>query len=162
MMLSLIALALAAPGDVPVTMHGIGDLRVGLPVAELRRMGATQEENPLDEEGVDCSYWHLPDRDGLAFMVAGGRVVRIDIDNPVYRTASGAHVGMSEAEVRAIYGATMRVEPHPYTGPEGHYLIYRARSEPYGLIFSTNYENGQTEGLRVGLWRYVQLIEGCS
>jgi hypothetical protein len=95
-------------------------------------------------------------------MVVGGRVVRIDIENPAYRTVSGAHVGMREGEVRAIYGAAMRVEPHPYTGPEGHYLIYRARAEPYGLIFATDYQNGRTDGLRVGLWPYVQLIEGCS
>jgi hypothetical protein len=161
MMLGPIALALAVPATPPVTLHGIGGLRVGLTVAELRRMGATQDENPLEDEG-DCNYWHLPGRDGLAFMVVGGRVVRIDIENPAYRTVSGAHVGMSEAQVRAIYGAAMRVEPHPYTGPEGHYLVYRARAEPYGLIFATNYENGQIEGLRVGLWRYVQLIEGCS
>jgi len=162
MMLSLLALALTAPGEIPVTLHGIGDLRIGLPVAELRRRGATREENPLEEEGVDCAYWRLPGRDGLAFMVAGGRVVRVDIDDAAYRTASGAHVGMSEAEIRAIYGAAMRVEPHPYTGPEGHYLIYRARSEPYGLIIETSYEDSRAERMRVGLWRYVQLIEGCS
>jgi hypothetical protein len=161
MMLALIALALAMPAEAPVTLHGIGDLRIGLTVAALRRMGATEEENPLGDEG-DCNYWRLPGRDGLAFMVVGGRVVRIDIENPAYRTVSGAHVGMREAEVRAIYGAAMRVEPHPYTGPEGHYLILRARAEPYGLIFATSYENGRTEGLRVGLWRYVQLIEGCA
>ena len=52
--------------------------------------------------------------------------------------------------------------PHPYTGPEGHYLVYRARAEPYGLIFETHYETGRAETMRVGLWTYVQLIEGCS
>jgi hypothetical protein len=161
MIAALIALALATPATPPVTLHGIGGLRIGLTVAELRRMGASEEENPLGDEG-DCNYWRLPGHDGLAFMVVGGRVVRIDIDNPAYRTASGAQVGMREAQVRAIYGAAMRVEPHPYTGPEGHYLIYRARAEPYGLIFATNYEDGRTESLRVGLWRYVQLIEGCA
>jgi hypothetical protein len=160
MMLSLIALALAAPGDTRVTLHGVGDLRVGLPLAALRRMGATAEENPPGDG--DCNYWHLPGREGLALMVVGGRVVRIDIESPAYRTASGARVGMREAEIRAIYGAALRVEPHPYTGPEGHYLIYRARAEPYGLILETNYETGRVGQLRVGLWRYVQLIEGCA
>jgi hypothetical protein len=155
----LIALALAAPAA-PVTMHGIGDLRVGLPVAELRRMGAVEDENPLEES--DCNYWHLPGRDGLALMVVGGRVVRIDIETAVYRTAAGARIGMSEAEVRALYGGALRVEPHPYTRPEGHYLIYRARAEPYGLIFETHYESGRVGQMRVGLWRYVQLIEGCA
>jgi len=158
MILALIALALA--GEQSVTLHGVGDLRIGMPAAELRQRGARMEPNPL-EEG-DCNYWYLPGRDGLAFMVVGGRVVRIDIQNSAYRTVSGAHVGMSEAEVRAIYGPAMRVEPHPYTGPEGHYLVYRARAEPYGLIFETHYETGRAETMRVGLWTYVQLIEGCS
>lgn len=56
----------------------------------------------------------------------------------------------------------MRVEPGPYTGPEGHYLVYRARGEPYGLIFATDPDSGRAIAFRVGLWDYVQLIEGCS
>lgn len=161
-MLTLIiaALALAEPWDAPMTMHGIGTLRIGTPVAELRRMGATGEAYP-DEE-VDCSYWRAPQWPGLAMMVSGGRVVRIETEDSRYRTASGARVGMSEAEIRALYGPAMRVEPHPYTGPEGHYLVYRARGEPYGLIVETNYETGRAGSIRVGRWRAVQLIEGCS
>jgi hypothetical protein len=158
MIATMIALALAA--EPPVTLHGIGDLRIGMPAAELRRRGGIEDPNPLDEG--DCNFWHLPGRDGLDFMVVGGRVVRIDIQSPGYRTQSGAHVGMSEAEVRALYGTAMRVEPHPYTGPEGHYLVYRARSKPYGMIFETHDETGRAETMRVGLWDYVQLIEGCA
>lgn len=69
---------------------------------------------------------------------------------------------MTEAEIRAIYGAAMQVEPHPYTGPEGHYLVYRARNEPYGMIVETNPETGRASSIRVGRWDAVQLIEGCS
>ncbi len=162
MMPALIAAAamLAEPWDEPLTMHGIGGLRIGTPVAALRAMGATEERYP-DEE-VDCAYWRAPRWPGLAMMASGGRVVRIETEDPRYRTASGARVGMAEAEIRAIYGRAMRVEPHPYTGPEGHYLIYRARAEPYGLIVETNYETGRAGSIRVGLWEAVQLIEGCS
>jgi len=156
----VILLAALAALTVPVTLHGVGELRVGMPLAQLQRMGAVMDENPLDDG--DCDYWHLHGRDGLALMVVGGRVVRIDIDNPAYHTVSGAHVGMREAEIRALYGAAMRVEPHPYTGPEGHYLVYRARGEPYGLIFATDYRTGRVDSFRIGLWRYVQLIEGCA
>jgi hypothetical protein len=93
-------------------------------------------------------------------MVVGGRLVRIDTDDPRYRTRSGARVGMSEREVRALYGAQLRVEPHPYTAPDGHYLVYRARSEPFGLIFET--DRGRVISFRVGYWENVQWIEGCS
>jgi hypothetical protein len=154
------ALALAEPWDAPLTMHGIGDLRIGTPVAALRAMGATGEAYPDPE--VDCSYWHAPNWPGLAMMVIGGRVVRIETDDPRYRTASGARVGMTEAEVRSIYGHAMRVEEDPYDGPEGHYLVYRARGEPYGLIIETSPETRRADSMRVGTWEAVQLIEGCS
>jgi hypothetical protein len=161
-MLELIAVALtfAEPWDAPMTMHGVGRLRIGTPVAALRRMGATGEAYP-DEE-VDCSYWRAPQWPGLAMMVSGGRVVRIETEDARYRTASGARVGMAEAEIRALCGSAMRVEPDPYDGPEGHYLIYQARDEPYGLIVETNPETGRADSIRVGTWRAVQLIEGCS
>ena len=160
MMIGLLAAALmAAPWDAPLTLHGIGGLRVGTPVAALRRMGATHEDYPDPE--VDCSYWQSPGWPGLMLMVSGGRVVRIETEDRRYRTASGARVGMTEAEIRLIYPG-MRVEPHPYTGPQGHYLVYRARGEPYGLILETDPDTGRVVQFRVGIWEAVQLIEGCS
>jgi hypothetical protein len=153
---------LAAVAASPVTLHGVGELRVGMPLAELRRMGAKEEFQ--SEDGVDCSYWTVP-REDVALMVSGRRVVRIDINNPKYRTPSGARVGMTEAEVRRIYGRALKVEPHPYTGPEGHYLVYRAKGEPYGMIFETepvDRKPARVVSFRVGLWKHVQLIEGCS
>ena len=161
-MLELIAAAamLADPWDAPLTMHGIGDLRIGTPVAALRAMGGTEERYP--DEDVDCAYWRTERWPGLAMMVSGGRIVRIETEDARYRTASGAGVGMTEAEITAIYGSAMRVEPHPYTGPEGHYLVYQARGEPYGMIVETDYETGRAGSIRVGLWEAVQLIEGCS
>ena len=152
------AAALSAPWDQPLTLHGIGPLRIGTPVAALRRMGATGEAYPDPE--VDCSYWRAPQWPGLAMMVSGGRVVRIETEDPRYRTASGARAGMTEAEIRRLYGAAMRVEPHPYTGPEGHYLVWRARREPYGLVVET--DGRVATQVRVGTWEAVQLIEGCS
>jgi hypothetical protein len=160
MILGLIAALAAAPWDSPMTYQGIGSLRIGMPVAALRRMGATGEDYP--DPDVDCSYWHTPRWPGLNMMVSGGRVVRIETEDRRYRTASGVRVGMTEAEIRRIYGPAMRVEPHPYTGPQGHYLILRARGAPYGLIVETDPDTGRATQFRVGLWQAVQLIEGCS
>lgn len=88
MMTALIAAAamLAEPWDAPLTMNGIGSLRIGTPVAALRAMGATGE--PYPEEEVDCAYWRAPQWPGLAMMASGGRVVRIETEDPRYRTAS--------------------------------------------------------------------------
>lgn len=159
MIAGLIAWTLAAaPWDAPLTLQGIGTLRVGTTVAQLRRMGARGENYP--DPDVDCSYWRAPRWPGLAMMVSGGRVVRIETEDRRYRTASGARIGMAEAEIRRRYGRAMRVQPHPYTGPEGHYLVYRARGAPYGLIVET--DGRRATQIRVGTWEAVQLIEGCS
>ena len=151
----------AALTAVPVSLHGMDDLRIGMPLSQLRQLGARQEHDE-SEEGVDCSYWTLPRRKGLALMVSSQRVVRIDIDSPAYRTLSGAHVGMSETEVRRIYRRALKVKAHPYTGPKGHYLVYRAQDEPFAMILATDYQTGKIDSFRVGLWTHVQLIEGCS
>jgi hypothetical protein len=158
--MSLFALALAgaAAGD-PVTLQGVGPLRVGMSLEALRsRFGATAEYEPDPES--DCSYWQSAAFPGLSMMVNSGRLVRIDIEDPRYRTRSGARVGMTEREIRAIYGAQMQVEEHPYTGPEGHYLVYQARSEPFSMIFET--DGNRADSFRVGYADYVSLIEGCS
>jgi hypothetical protein len=55
-------------------------------------------------------------------------------------------IGTSAADLRARDGSRMRVEPHPYMGPEGKYLTW----------------GGGARSVRVGCWRSVQLIKGCS
>ena len=157
----LVALALAgsAPAQV-MTLRGLGPLRIGLPAAELRARFRAVAGEPYPDPEVDCAYWTSPLYPGLQLMVSGGRLVRIETENERYRTPSGARVGMSEAAIRALYGRKMRIEPHPYMGPEGKYLIVRGRAEPLGLIVET--WDGKARSMRVGYWRSVQLIEGCS
>jgi hypothetical protein len=155
-----LALIAAAPAPEVMTLRGLGPLRIGLGVAELRgRFRAVPDEAHPDPE-VDCAYWTSPLYLGVSMMVAGGRLVRLETEDVRYRTPGGARVGMTESALRARYGARMRVEPHPYMGPEGKYLIVRAKNEPLGLIVET--WDGRARSLRVGYWRKVQLIEGCS
>ncbi|HYI48970.1 MAG TPA: hypothetical protein VEX35_10950 [Allosphingosinicella sp.] len=150
------ALAAAGPEEAPVTTRGIGALRIGMPAAALRRLGAEPAEAPETPGG--CHYWRVRSGDRIRLMVAGDRLVRIDITNPAYRTWSGAGVGMTEAEIRRIYGRALRVRPHPYDG--GRYLTYHRDGDPYGLIIETDPDN-RAAMMRVGYWRNVQWIEGC-
>ena len=154
------ALLAAAPAPEVMTLNGLGPLRIGLSEAQLRsRHRAAPEETAPDPE-VDCAYWSSPLYPGVAMMVSGGKLVRIETEDKRYRTPGGARVGLAESDLRARYGARMRVEEHPYMGPEGKYLIVRARGEPLGMIVET--WGGQARSIRVGTWRSVQLIEGCS
>jgi hypothetical protein len=148
-----------APGADAVTMQGIGPLRIGMPVETLRgRFGASPSEGQDADD--HCTYWSSPRHPNLGLMVVAGRLVRIDIDDPAYQTRSGVRIGMSEPQIRSIYGARMRVEVHPYTHPDGKYLVFQARGEPYGLIIET--DGGRAVSMRVGYWENVQWIEGCS
>jgi hypothetical protein len=131
-------------------------------LAQLRRMGATVDEQG-DSDSEACSYWTLPARDGMSFMVSRKRVVRIDIISRSYRIVTGARVGMPELEMRRIYGRRIKVNPHPYTGPEGHYLVYHDAGQSYGAIFETDSRAPhRVTSFRVGYWGSVQLIEGCE
>ena len=138
LMLELIlAMTLAAePWDAPMTMRGIGELRIGTPAAALRAMGASEERYP-DEE-VDCAYWRTARWPGLAMMVQGGRIVRIETEDARYRTASGARVGMSEAEIRALYGARSASSRIPIPAPRAIIWSIGRASEPYGMIVETD------------------------
>lgn len=158
--LPALALLAAAPAPEVMTLQGLGPLRIGLPAAELRTRFQAAPGEPYPDPDVDCAHWTSPLYPGVQMMVSGGRLVRIETEHRRYRTPGGAQVGVAEAELRRRYGAKMRVEPHPYMGPEGKYLIVRARHEPLGLIVET--WDGQARSIRVGYWRSVQLIEGCS
>lgn len=156
-----LALAAAAPAPDVMTLEGLGPLRIGMPVAELRtRFRAVAGEPYPDHPEVDCAHWTSALYPRIQMMVSGGRLVRIETEDRRYRTPGGARVGVTEAELRARYGARMRVEEHPYMGPEGKYLIVRARHQPLGMIVET--WDGLARSIRVGYWRSVQLIEGCS
>jgi hypothetical protein len=154
------ALIGAAPASEVMTLRGLGPLRVGLSTSELRSRFRAQAGEPYPDPEVDCAYWTSPLYPGVQLMVSANRLVRLETEDPRYRTPGGARVGMAEAALRSLYGPRMRVEPHPYMGPEGKYLIVRARNEPLGLIVET--WDGRARSLRVGYWRNVQLIEGCS
>jgi hypothetical protein len=154
------ALAAAAPAPEAMTLRGVGPLRVGLGTADLAERFRAVAGEPYPDPEVDCAYWTSPLYPGLQLMVSGGRLVRIETEDPRYFLPSGARVGLAESELRRRYGARMRVEPHPYMGPEGKYLIVRARHEPLALIVET--WDGRARSLRIGYWRSVQLIEGCS
>lgn len=156
------ALLAAAPAPAPdlMTLNGLGPLRIGTSAAELRARHRAVPGEPYPDPEVDCAHWSSPLYPGVQMMVSGGRLVRIETTDKRYHAPGGARVGLTEAEIRARYGSRMRVEPHPYMGPECKYLIVRAGRQPLGLIVET--WEGRARSIRVGYWRSVQLIEGCS
>jgi hypothetical protein len=82
------------------------------------------------------------------------------VSGAAHEGPGGLRVGQSEADALRRLGGKAKVELHPYTGPEGHYLVLHADGARDGLIAETD---GKTvQSWRIGHWDEVQWIEGCS
>jgi hypothetical protein len=164
---ALIALAVApAPHvaqDAPwrVGLRSFGPVRFGMTLAQAS--AALHEPLQLEDAEGDCGYTYpasLPP--GTSFMVVEGRIARVDVDSGATETLSGARIGSTETEIRRLYPGRIRVRAHPYTGPEGHYLVFTPRESidaGFGLIFET--DGRRVTSYRAGLHGPVQYIEGC-
>jgi hypothetical protein len=120
----------------------------------------------------DCAYALVEGGPkGLSFMVlrdgasAPWKIYRADVgQESSIATFSGIRSGATEGQVKAAYsgkGGTYTVEPHPYTGPEGHYLSYDADGKGGKLlIFET--DGKKVTSFRAGEEGAVQAIEGCA
>lgn len=112
---------------------------------------------------TNCSHAFLSALpSGIAIMVFGDTVARIDVDTTGVLTAAGVGVGSTEPEVRQAYReATIRQEPHPYDGPEWHYLIIDHPTDTlHRIIMET--DGTRVRSYRVGWQRAVDQIEGCA
>jgi hypothetical protein len=155
------ALPAASPSPEAPAYDRLGKIRIGATLKELERDGlaVAGQDEPLDE-GSTCTYATFKAQPDLAVMLDGPRIVRIDIGGAQHEAPGGVRVGQSEAEALKRLGGKARVEPHPYTGPEGHYLVVHEEGAPRGLIVETD---GKTvQSWRIGQWEQVQWIEGCA
>lgn len=157
-------------------MDGIGPIKMGMTLAEASAaVGRPVEidKGYLFDDGEPnlCAFAYPPLAPGstlkVGFMVGRDsdadewRLFRTDIEKDLpTSTEAGIKVGSTEAAVKAAY-PSVTVEDHPYTGPEGHYMIV----DPDGsggmlLIFET--DGTKVDDFRSGEEGSVQAIEGCS
>jgi hypothetical protein len=141
--------ATPAPAPVAQNFDSLGKIRIGATLKELER-----------DEGSSCTYATFKDMPDLAVMLDGDRIARIDVGGKQHETMGGVRVGQSEAEALKRLGGKARVELHPYTGPEGHYLVVHEDGAPRGLIIET--DGKLVQSWRIGQWEQVQWIEGCA
>lgn len=145
------------------TPDSLGPIAVGSIYSVLaKEYNEPPSTTPRDAEEEACDYAGLPILpDGVSLMLFGDTVVRIEVDTTGIRTRADVGVGSAEQEVLAKYAGHVRVAPHPYDGPEWHYVIVTpAPDSVYRMIFETD---GKTvRSFRVGRRHAVDLIEGCS
>jgi len=148
-----------AAAPLSVTATGIGPVRAGMTIAELRQ--ALDSVRFTDPDSARCAYPRfagLPE--GVWVMVEHGVVGRVDVQKGDVATAEGISIGDDSADVRAAYGPRMTVMPHKYT--DGNYLeVKSARDTMHLIIFETNVE-GTVLRYRAGQLPQVRYVESCS
>ncbi len=93
-------------------------------------------------------------------MVEGGRFVRMDVDDPAATAPGGGRVGMSAAEISALYPGRIEARPHKYV--EGaQYLRVTHEGSPTVLLFETDAQ-ARVQAWRLGLPPQVDYVEGCG
>lgn len=152
----------ASTSDSPwtVTPDGIGTIRVGMTLDDIRRVAG--DVTPPTST-AECNYVKpggLPA--GVAIMLARGQVARIDVDSAGVRSDAGIAVGDTITRVTDAYAGRVTVTPHKYV-PGGQYLSVRPTSpadSAYRIVFET--ENGRVTRFRSGRVPEVEWVERCG
>ena len=150
-----------------VRADSFGALPLGVPVAQAESaLGSAILARLPELEG--CSEVRpaaLPA--GTSLMVtrntAGAPVTveRVDVHTAGVRTLEGAGVGDAEDSVLVLYRGRVQVQPHKYTGPEGHYLVVtHPRDTSFLIIFET--DGRHVTRFRAGRKPAVEYVEGCA
>jgi uncharacterized protein with FMN-binding domain len=164
--IALPAVAFAATAityDTPLDIDGIGPIKLGMTVKEAERISGAKFviDDPLDDPS--CVYARFTKgNEGIAFMVADGRIARVDImDQATNKTRGGAAIGWTEEQVKKLYGKAVKVTKHAYA--EGHYLTIKSADPKQGklrYVFET--EHGKVTQFRSGREPEVEYAEGCA
>jgi len=158
LLLFLVATASAA-GDWRVRPEGVGPVRIGMTLAQIREAlhGELKEDDP-HSGSEDCFYVQSKQHPGTEFMILDGKLARTDVSEARIFTPEGIQVGDSEVKVRKLYGSRVKVSRHQYFD-NGNYLTVLAPDRRYGIRFET--DNGKVTSYYAGLARAIEYVEGC-
>jgi hypothetical protein len=144
-----------------VTPRGVGPVLAGTSIAALSTALGERLRGEYSP-GASCGYLRasaLPR--GVFVMVDHDTVVRVDVRTGDVRTAEGAGIGDSEAEVLQRYEGRVRVTPGKYTGPDGHDLTVTSPPDTlHRIVFET--VGQKVVHYRAGRRAAVDLVEGCA
>jgi hypothetical protein len=143
-----------------VRFDGTGPVKIGMSLSEMNAALHESFTMPEDKDEQACFYVEHAKRPGVAFMIQEGHVMRVDVDGSGIATAEGIKIGDSESQAFKVYGNKLKVEPHHYTAPEGHYLTVLSSNERYGIRFET--DEGKIVRFYAGRRQAIALVEGCQ
>ncbi|HEY1588199.1 MAG TPA: lectin [Rhodanobacter sp.] len=139
---------------------GYGTARFGMDEDAFRAAWRADLKGAVDPGG-DCSLLQRPWDNALGdfdFMFDHGRFVRYDVGTPKELAPGGGKVGMSVAQIRALYGPGLQVLPHKYQQNEQYLRTADGKGDV--LIFETD-TSGKVSRWRVGVPPQIDNEDGC-
>jgi hypothetical protein len=144
-----------------VTPSGIGPIRVGMTVEDLRRVGG--DVQLPSGAGAECAYVRPQSAPpGVSVMIARGSVTRVDVDSAGVQSDAGVAVGDSASRVSQLYAGRVTTTPHKYV-QGGQYLTVRSPSpqdSALRIVFES--EGGRVTRFRSGRTPEVEWVERCG
>lgn len=138
----------------------LGPIRTGMTVEEALRL-ADWPGMETKKQPQDCWYLNY-DGAGADFhlMIIKSTVVRIELRGETrLHTFSGARIGTTEEQLKALYGAGLDIQPHKYD-EHGRTITLKSASGDAGLRFETS--NGKVTAIQSGPWEHLNYVEGCG
>lgn len=162
----------ATPGGA-LTAAGWGPLRIGMARSEVvATLGPDANPGAVGGPEPELCEEFRPSRAprDMLVMIERGRLSRISIvRNSAVRTDTGLGIGVTPADVRAIYGRRVQSSPHKYEAAPAEYLTIwdRDRFDSYvddraarGIRYVVD-GSGKVSAIHVG-GPSIQYVEGCA
>ena len=141
-----------------ITTNGLAgayNLKVGVRKSTIQRqIGAG---NPNHDDPFHCDIHPVSGLNGVQVMIEDGVVTSVIIQSSKPATPSGARVGMTDRQLRAIYGKRLKRSEHTYQDAPAAYYTLRS-SSGNKVVFDVNEQRRVTE-IRAG--RSADYVEGC-
>ena len=148
--------------DVQARFDGYGDVKLGIAAAGMQAAWGGELNEVGRDFNADCYFmtpaWVKQPAD-FAFMVEDGKFVRYGTEDMKFIAPGGGRIGMTTAQITALYPGRIQEQPHKYT--DGKYLRIKDTASDHALLFETDAAGKVTEW-RVGVPPQVDYVEGCS
>ena len=122
-----------------LTMAGLGPVRNGMTIEQLRRAGF-RLTTPSSGDFSDCAQAKILGQEDVGLLIEKSRVSRIEIYSNRISSLSGSRVGDTEDEIERIYrkyGDRLSVEPHLFD-QEGHFIKIFSLDQTTSIAFETH------------------------
>ena len=160
-LLAALSFLLGAAAPSTLSMSGLGAIRIGMTRAQVEALGAKVEPDDIlydPEHPEACWEARIGGVDHVIAMFEDNHLVRLTVTAADIPIEGGARVGMAEAEVRALYGGRLAVEPHHYD-TDGPYRVAFSDDRARALVLET--DGARVTLARAGEAQAAQYVEGC-